>query len=212
MGLRNTSVLCLALFLAFSSCIHGLDITSALSKYPEFTKFSKYLTETKLVDQINGQKAVTVLALGDDALASLDGKPRDYIKAVLANHVVTNYYDEKLLVGAVGSHEKLATLSSSGIFVNLINDGEVAFAPAEKEQYESKLVRTVETQPESLSILEVHQPIFAPSAVANAVAATVSSEGKKVQEAAAGVSGGCRVEMGLFGGVVIALVSLFASL
>ncbi|MED6204975.1 hypothetical protein PIB30_013741 [Stylosanthes scabra] len=201
MGLRNTTVLCLALFLAFSSCIHGLDINTAVSKYPEFSKFSSYITESKLADQINGQKAITVLTLSDDALASFSGKPEDYVKLVLENHVITNYQDEKNLFMAVGGREKLPTLSSSGIFVNLINEGEVAFSAVdEKDKYESKLVRTVETQPGTISILEVDNPIVSDEATAAA-----TGDGKKV-------GGGSRVEMGLFVGIVIALVSIFASL
>ncbi|MED6125081.1 hypothetical protein PIB30_065123 [Stylosanthes scabra] len=201
MGLRITSVLCLALFLAFSSCIHGLDINTAVSKYPEFSTFSSYLTQSKLVDQINGEKAITVLALGDDAASSFSGKPEDYVKLVLENHVITNYQDEKNLFSVVGSHEKLPTLSSSGIFVNLINDGEVAFSAVdEKDKYESKLVRTVETQPGTVSILEVNKPI-----VSDDAAAAATGDGKKV-------GGGSRAETGLFVGIFIALVSILTSL
>ena len=177
MGLRNSSLLCLALFLAFSSSIQCLDITKLLGKYPEFAKFSQYLTETKLAEQINGQKAVTVLALDDSALASFSGKSPDAVKAALSSQVVVGFYDEQKLMMAQGSHEKLTTLSSAtAIFVDLIGEGEVAFAPSvQGAKYSTKLVRTVTTEPGTVSLLQVSEAIVAPSAAASSSSSSSSS-------------------------------------
>ena len=176
MGLRNSSLLCLALFLAFSSSIQCLDITKLLGKYPEFAKFSQYLTETKLAEQINGQKAVTVLALDDSALASFSGKSPDAVKAALSSQVVVGFYDEQKLMMAQGSHEKLTTLSSAtAIFVDLIGEGEVAFAPSvQGAKYSTKLVRTVTTEPGTVSLLQVSEAIVAPSAAASSSSSSSS--------------------------------------
>jgi hypothetical protein len=165
MGLRNSSVLCLALMLSFSSAIHCLDITKTLGQYPEFATFTKYLTETKLVEQINSAKAVTILALEDKALASLSGKPIDAIKTVIGTQVITEFYNEKRLFEAIGSHEQLPTLSPAAglaakIYVNLINEGEVAFSSAvEGSKADTMLVRSVTTEPDVVSVLQVTKPI-----------------------------------------------------
>jgi hypothetical protein len=151
--------------LSFSSAIHCLDITKTLGQYPEFATFTKYLTETKLVEQINSAKAVTILALEDKALASLSGKPIDAIKTVIGTQVITEFYNEKRLFEAIGSHEQLPTLSPAAglaakIYVNLINEGEVAFSSAvEGSKADTMLVRSVTTEPDVVSVLQVTKPI-----------------------------------------------------
>ncbi|XP_045805264.1 fasciclin-like arabinogalactan protein 3 [Trifolium pratense] len=165
MGLRNSFVLCLALMLSFSSAIHCIDITKTLGQYPEFTTFNKYLTETKLVEQINSAKAVTILAVEDKDLAFLSGKPIDDIKTVIGTNVITEFYDEKKLLEAIGSQVELPTLSpASGlaakIKVQLINEGEVTFSSAVPgSKPDTFLVRTVTTEAEVVSVLKVDKPI-----------------------------------------------------
>ncbi|KAG5034288.1 Fasciclin-like arabinogalactan protein 8 [Glycine soja] len=185
MGYTRSSLLFLAFVLAlFCSTIHGLDITKLLGQYPEYAQFNKYLTETKLADQINSLNAVTVLALDDAAMASLSAKPQDAVKAILSTHVLVNFYDEKKLMEAEGSRAKVETLfQSSGvakpnqgyIYVALINEGEIAFgsaAAAPNAPFEVVLVRSVTSQPDAVSILQVSKPIVAPG-VESAASATV---------------------------------------
>ncbi|KHN16466.1 Fasciclin-like arabinogalactan protein 14 [Glycine soja] len=163
MGYTRSSLLSVALVLAFCSSIQGLDITKLLGEYPEYAQFNKYLTETKLADQINSRNAVTVLALDDAAMASLSGKSQDAVKAILSTHVLVNFYDEKKLMEAEGSRTKVETLfQSSGvakpnqgyIYVALINEGEIAFgsaAAAPNAPFEVVLVRSVTSQPDTVS-------------------------------------------------------------
>ncbi|KAJ1420135.1 FAS1 domain [Sesbania bispinosa] len=222
MGLRNSSVLCLALLLAFSSTIHGLDITKQLSQYPEFESFNKYLTETKLAEQINGLKAVTVLAIDNKALSSLSGKSPDAVKAIIGNHVLVGYYDEKKLVEAQGSHTQLETLSpvsgpAKSILVALINEGEVAFSSAVKgSPFDTKLVSTVSTQPDTVSILQVTQPIVAPGVESSTSSSSGSGKASIAESPNAPAPGpsstSSRVHVSFFVGAVMVLASLFVSL
>ena len=178
MGLRNTSVLCLALMLSFSSAINCLDITKVLGQYPELSTFSKYLTETKLADQINSGKAVTILALDNKAIAPLSGKPLEAIKAVIGTHVIPEFYDEKKLFDIIGSHAQLPTLSTASglaakIYVSLINEGEMAFSSAvEGSTYDATLVQSTDAEPGVVSILQVSQPIVKVGASTPATPAT----------------------------------------
>lgn len=220
MGLRSSSVLCLALFLAFSSSINGLDITKLLGQYPEFSSFNKYLTETKLAEQINGDRnGVTILALDNAALSSLSGKSPDAIKAIIGTHVLSEFYDEKKLMEAQGSHTPLATLSpatglANSIYVSLVDDGEVVFGSAVKgSALDTKLVKTVTTEPGTVAVLQVTQPILVPGAQASTPAGGSVAESPKSHGAAAPApaSSSSRTHMG-FLGAVMAFVSLFASL
>lgn len=185
MGFKNSSLLCLAVFLAFSSSIHGFNITRLLGQYPEFGMFNQYLTETKLAEQINRRNTITVLALENSALSSLSGKPQETIKAIISTHVILDYYDEKKLVEATGNHTQLVTLfQASGlarnnegfVYASLINEGEVAFASGVKgSPFNTLLVRTVATQPYNISVLQVNQPIVAPSIDASAGSSSSST-------------------------------------
>lgn len=232
MGLRNSYVLCMALMLSFSS-INCFDITKILGQNPEFSTFNKYLTETKLAEQINSAKAVTILALDNTDIAPLSGKSLDAIKTVIGTHIVTDFYDEKKLVEAIGSHAELATLSpASGlaakIYVALINEGEVAFSSAVAgSTFDTKLVKTVTTEAGVVSVLQVTQPIVkvADSApvvtpvlasgtagkVASPTAAVVAEAPKTGDAGAPAPSASSRTTFG-FIGVVMAFASIFVSL
>ncbi|KAI5403515.1 fasciclin-like arabinogalactan protein 14 [Lathyrus oleraceus] len=233
MGLRNSYVLCLALMLSFSS-INCIDITKILGQNPEFSTFNKYLTETKLAEQINTAKAVTILALDNTDIACLSGKSPDAVKTVIGTHIVTDFYDEKKLFEAIGSHAELATLSpASGlaakIYVALINEGEVAFGSAiAGSTFDTKLVRTVTTEAGVISVLQVTQPIVKivdsapvkttpelPSVTDGKVVSpttnVVGESPKSVVAVAPAPSASSRTTFG-FIGVVMAFASIFVSL
>ncbi|KAK2399117.1 fasciclin arabinogalactan protein [Trifolium repens] len=172
MGFKSSSLFYLAFFFAISSSIHAFNITKLLGQNPDFATFNKYLTETKLVDQINRRNTITVLAVSDAGLSAISGKSPEVIKAIISTHVILDYFDEKKLMEAQGSGRQLTTLyQASGLAVNqqgfikvkLIGEGEIAFgsavsgAPADVE-----LVKTVLSQPYNISILQVTKPIVAP--------------------------------------------------
>ena len=172
MGYKNSCLLCLSLFLAISSSIHALDITKLLGKYPEFATFSKYLTETKLTEEINKRNTITILAVDDGAVSALSGKSQQTVKAILSTHVILDYYDQKKLIEAQGNEQQLTTLyQSSGLAVNeqgflkvaLVGEGEIAFGSAVKgAAFNVSLVKTVTTQPYNISILQVTKLITFP--------------------------------------------------
>lgn len=174
MSFKSTSLLCLALFLATSSAIHAFDITKILGQYPDFSTFNKYLTETKLADQINTRNTITVLAVDNGGLGAISGKSPAAIKAIIGTHVVLDYYDEKKLMEAQGGGEQLTTLyQTTGLAVNqqgfikvaLIGEGEIAFGSAVKgASVDAELVRTVKSEPYNISILQVSKPIVFPGA------------------------------------------------
>ncbi|KAL5071362.1 hypothetical protein RYX36_022249 [Vicia faba] len=169
MGLKSSSLLCLAILLAVSSSIHALDIAKLLAKSPEFAAFTKALTETKLIDQINSRNSITILALNDGAMGGLSGKSPAAIKAILSTHVVLDFFDEKKLMEAQGSGQLLTTLYQASGFaqdqqgfvkVALIGEGEIAFGSAVKDSpVDVELVKTVVSQPYNISILQVAKPI-----------------------------------------------------
>lgn len=174
MGFKSSSLLCLALVLAVSSATQAFDITKILSQYPEFSTFSKYLTETKLTEQINSRNTITVLAVDNSAISAISGKSADAIKAVVSTHIVLDFFDEKKLMEALGSKQQLTTLyQASGLAVNqqgflkvaLIGEGEVAFGSAVNgAATDAELVKTVTSQPYNISVLQVSKPIVFPGA------------------------------------------------
>ncbi|KAK2453031.1 fasciclin arabinogalactan protein [Trifolium repens] len=172
MGLKSSSLFYLAFFLAISSSIHAFNITKLLGQNPDFATFNKYLTESKLVDQINRRNTITVLAVSDAGLSAISGKSPEVIKAIISTHVILDFFDEKKLMEAQGSGRQLTTLyQASGLAVNqqgfikvkLIGEGEIAFGSAVSgAPIDVELVKTVISQPYNISILQVTKPIVAP--------------------------------------------------
>ncbi|CAL0319196.1 unnamed protein product [Lupinus luteus] len=172
MGYKTSSFSCLALLLAFSSCIHAFEVMKIFASDPEFSQFSKALNDTKLVEQINKRNTITILALNNGAMSSLSGKSISTLKDILSTHVLLDFYDEKSFFYAHTKHTQMVTLfQASGkavydqgfIYVSLINEGELAFASAVKNApYNSLLVRTLGSQPYNISVVEVSAPIIAP--------------------------------------------------
>ncbi|WJX09917.1 hypothetical protein P8452_00698 [Trifolium repens] len=170
--MKSSSLFYLAFFLAISSSIHAFNITKLLDQNPDFATFNKYLTETKLVEQINHRNTITVLAVSDAGLSAISGKSPEVIKAIISTHVILDYFDVKKLMEAQGSGRLLTTLyQASGLAVNqqgfikvkLIGEGSMAFGSAVKgAPIDAELVKTVVSQPYNISILQVNKLIVAP--------------------------------------------------
>ncbi|XP_047154292.1 fasciclin-like arabinogalactan protein 3 [Vigna umbellata] len=173
MGFAKSSLLAVVLLLAVCRSIQALDVLQALND-PQYEQFNKALTEANLVDKINALKAVTVLPMCNDAMASLAGKSPEFLKATISTHVLIGYYDEKKLVENIGSQTPIETLlQSSGlakdkqgyVLVQLVNEGEVVLGSAASPPgtvFTVGLVQTVAKQPEEFSALEVTKPILVP--------------------------------------------------
>ncbi|KAI4337406.1 hypothetical protein L6164_015828 [Bauhinia variegata] len=172
MSSRSSSLLCVVVLLAVCSGVQGFNVTRLLGQYPEFSTFNQHITETKLADQINGRRTITVLALDNSAIGSISGRSKDSIKAIVSTHIILDYYDEKKLMNLQGSSAQLTTLyQTTGIairlqgFINvaIIGEGEIAFGSAVRgAPLNSKLVKTVTTQPYNISVLQVTEPIIPP--------------------------------------------------
>merc|ERR1712137_57558 len=172
MNSKASFALAFALFLLFSSTTSAFNITRLLGRFPEFSSFKQYLTQTQLAEQINSRNTITVLVVDNQALASLSGKPLDVVKNVLSIHVVLDYYDVAKLNALPNKTALLTTLfQSSGVsagqegFVNasVINQGEVAFGSAAKgSNLSSTLVKSVAAQPYNISVLQISSPILPP--------------------------------------------------
>ncbi|KAK7311834.1 hypothetical protein RJT34_10222 [Clitoria ternatea] len=220
--MNSSLFLCLVLQLAFSYCIHGLDITKYLTDYPEF---NKRLTETKLVDKINGLKAVTILPFDDVAMKNLTGMSPEVVKAILSVHVLVDFYDpRKLVMEFQGPHTKIETLfQSSGlargdqgyIYIGFVGEGAIAFASAVDTKYNLILMNSVIPEPGSVAILQVTQPFEVPGiedSVGGGAGLTLGGM-KKVDHAPiaqphASSSSSSSVQMGLMG-MALALASFF---
>lgn len=163
-----------ALFLFFTSSASAFNITKLLGTFPDFSNLNSLLLQTKLSDEINSRRTITVLAVDNGALSALSGKPTDLVKKVLSAHVILDYYDVEKLT-ALGTSNKTTTLTTlfqaSGqaveqqgfLNVGLINEGEIAFGSAIKgANLDSKLVKSVAAQPFNISVLQITRPISIP--------------------------------------------------
>lgn len=90
------------------------NITKILAAHPEFSKFNEMLSKTRLAYDINRRQTITVLAVDNSAMASLDHFTLPTIRHILSLHILVDYYGSKKLHAL--SHG--ATASSSMFQVN----------------------------------------------------------------------------------------------
>ncbi|KAJ6400443.1 hypothetical protein OIU84_015984 [Salix udensis] len=144
---------------ALVSTVLAHNITDILSGFPEYSEFNKYLTQTKLADEINTRQTITVLALNNGAMSALAAKhPLSVIKNALSLLTTGN------APGNLG-------------FVNItdLQGGKVGFGSAAPgSKLESSYTKSVKQVPYNISILEISQPIIAPG-ILTAPAPTPSS-------------------------------------
>ncbi|CAB4273044.1 unnamed protein product [Prunus armeniaca] len=82
----------LSFFFVFFSSSTAYNITEVLNKYPDFSIFNDYLTRTKVSNQINEHRIMTVLVVKNAAMSSLVRKSVDVINKVMRIHVFLDYY------------------------------------------------------------------------------------------------------------------------
>lgn len=164
----------LSLLLLYSSNSLAFNITRILSPYPEFASLNGLLSQSKVAEEINSRRTLTVLVFDNAEASAFSGKPVELIKKILSVHVILDYYDVKKLT-ELGVSTKTSTLttlfqasgSASGkqgfINVSLVNEGEIAFGAAAKGgALNSKLVKSVAAQPYNISVLQITTPIQVP--------------------------------------------------
>ncbi|KAJ8500873.1 hypothetical protein OPV22_011425 [Ensete ventricosum] len=167
------SFLLLALFLSSAA---AFDVMEFLSPYPDYSTFTKYLTDMKLVDVINSRQTVTVLVLDNTAIAPLTSLPADKLKSAISVHILLGYYDPYVLDGDLNKSALLPTLlGSSG--AGLLNytempDDQMEFGSAAPgAPHDSKVIKVVGARPYNLSVLQIDKAILPPG-VGSAVPAT----------------------------------------
>ncbi|RZC71102.1 hypothetical protein C5167_034283 [Papaver somniferum] len=165
------SLLCISLILLYISSAQAFNITKLLAFYdPTYSTFNSYLTQANLASDINRRQTITVLAVPNSAMKSLEGKSKDVIKDVMSLHVILDYFDDQKIHKLSKKTALLTTLfQSSGIadgqqgFLNVtvLSSGEVAFGSAVKgAQLDAQLVKSVAAQPYNISVLEVSSLII----------------------------------------------------
>ncbi|KAL8505430.1 hypothetical protein ACS0TY_016606 [Phlomoides rotata] len=172
-------VLSLSLFL-LSSTTTAHNITSILAKFPEFSTFNHYLTETKLALEINERETITVCAVNNAGMADLLSKHLTLgpLKNVLAFHVFLDYFDSKKLHQITDGTALAATIfqatgsapGASG-FVNIteLAGGKVGFSPKDNGgNISAFFVKQIEAIPYNISVIQISNTLQSSEAEAPA--------------------------------------------
>ncbi|EXB52677.1 hypothetical protein L484_022454 [Morus notabilis] len=173
MGALNQSLvfLCLSI-LALNAVVSAHNITAILSEFPDYSDYNKYLTQTKLADEINSRTTVTVLVLNNGAFSALASKhPASVLKKVLSLHIVLDYFDaqklHKLPDGSTLSTTLYQTTGNApgnlgSINITDLKGGKVGFgSAAQGSKLDSTYTKTVKEIPYNISVLEISAPIIA---------------------------------------------------
>ncbi|KAK3213389.1 hypothetical protein Dsin_018095 [Dipteronia sinensis] len=154
-----------------SSSVNALNILQQLKGYDNYGAFVDLLNQTKLYQKINERNTVTILALTNATIASIQGRSDDEKVAIISSHVLLDYFD-KIKLNKISKSVAITTLyQSSGVandeqgFVNItrLSSGEILFGSAmKKAPLVARLEKEVFTKPYNLSVLQVSLPIIAP--------------------------------------------------
>ncbi|PWA96135.1 phosphorylase kinase, gamma catalytic subunit [Artemisia annua] len=147
---------------------NAFNITKILSQYPSFSTFNNYLTETNLATEINLHKPVTLLALPNDALTKISGKPPDVLKNLLTVHVLLDYYDVRKLRKLSNTTQMITLYQNSGLALGLqgflkptvLKNGIVYIGSAtQKSRPGALLVGSIACETCNLSVLHISTAI-----------------------------------------------------
>lgn len=166
MQLRLAAVVAVVV-LFFSATTDAHNITRILAKFPEFSTFNHYLTETHLAEDINNRETITVCAVDNTGMSDLLAKhlPISGIKNVLSLHVLLDYFDAKKLHQITNGTALAATMyqatgsaaGSSG-FVNItdMKGGKVGFSPKDSSGViHATFVKSVQAIPYNISVIQI---------------------------------------------------------
>lgn len=170
---RSTSFIFVSgLLLVLSSATSAFNITNVLEKDARFSTFNDLLIKTNLVEEINREGVITVLAIPNDHIGDLAGKPLDVTKNILKTHVVLDYYDLLKLQNLKKPTIMTNLFQKTGVatygqgFLNATKTGTVdqtVFASSVKDApRDVHLLGVVATIPPKLSVLSVSQHIVTP--------------------------------------------------
>nr|XP_043630572.1 fasciclin-like arabinogalactan protein 10 [Erigeron canadensis] len=150
----------------------GFNITDMLSRFPQYSMYNNYLTQTKLCDDINIRNTITVLVFDDTTMKTLvANQPLPVVKTLLGIHVLLDYFDyDKLLDISEGTVKSTTLYQTTGNavgetgYVNITDlvGGQIGFASAQGSKLVSLYTRSVMKMPYNISIVEVNSPIIPP--------------------------------------------------
>jgi len=165
-------VLELVVLLGLFCAGNAQNITKILSGFSDYSIFNSYLSQTKLADEINSRKTITVLALNNGAMTALTSKRLglSVIKKVLSLHVLLDYFDgEKLHQISNGTMLSTTLYQTSGNalgksgFLNItdLKGGKVGFgAVSPGAKLDSMFVKSIKEYPYNMSVLEISNVIM----------------------------------------------------
>ncbi|CAI9094802.1 OLC1v1030599C1 [Oldenlandia corymbosa var. corymbosa] len=172
MGMSTKLPITFILLLAFVSTTAAYNITKLLERDPNFSNFSDLITQSGVAKEMGTRNTVTVLAIPNDRIGDLAGKPPDVLKTILKTHVILDYYDLLKLEKLKGKPTIMTTMfqaTGSAIyqqgFLNVTKNsqGTIVFASAvHGSPRDVTLLGSVLTQPFNLSILSVSGHILTP--------------------------------------------------
>ena len=179
-------LLVLSLAAAFAAAADSShNITAVLDGRSEYTLYNSYLSETKVCDEINSEHTVTVLVLTNGAMSSLVANlSLADIKNALRMLTLLDYFDEKKLHSldsgselTTSLYQKTGQAAGNMGHVNItdLRGGKVAFASAAPgAKFQSTYTKRVDTEPSTLSVLEVSDPITFPGLFGSPSASSVN--------------------------------------
>ncbi|GJN09227.1 hypothetical protein PR202_ga27213 [Eleusine coracana subsp. coracana] len=168
---RVVAAALLACILLPVACVRGRNITTILSGYKEYKLYNKYLSETKVCDEINDRQStsMTILVLRDAAMSTLVSDAGDSLPAIknaLRLLAVLDYYDRKKVKKYGGERADTlfqatgdAVSATGNVRVTDVEDGAYGFASATAGADVSSVTKEVKTQPFRFAILELDAPI-----------------------------------------------------
>ncbi|KAJ0090974.1 hypothetical protein Patl1_12714 [Pistacia atlantica] len=165
-------ILFVALVSLFSSNFsNAFNITKILSNTSDFGSFNNLLTQTGLAETINSRSSLTILALDNGAVGSLQGKSKDEVQRILMNHVILDYIDQNKLKNLPNKTTTMTTLlQASGVaqqgqgFLNVtVSGNDILFGSEVKDSpLAARFVKSVYAEPYNISVLQISQSIVAP--------------------------------------------------
>ncbi|KAK1418732.1 hypothetical protein QVD17_27878 [Tagetes erecta] len=173
MTILRLLILTITFTFTFITTVTSHNITNILSNFPEYTEFNKYLTQTKLNDDINNRQTITVLVLKNNLVSEFfSNQPLSIVKTALSIHVLLDYFDAPKL-RTIGSGSMMTTTlyqttgKASGTtgFVNITDlvGNKVGFGSGgEGSKLDALFEKSVKVVPYNISVLEISSPILAP--------------------------------------------------
>ncbi|KAL8210363.1 hypothetical protein R6Q57_007095 [Mikania cordata] len=172
----------LILALSFTATVSGHNITDILMQFPAYSEFNKYLTETKLNDEINSRQPVTVLVFNNSLVKEfLSDEPLSVVKVALSIHILLDYFDkQKLMAINDGSTITTTLYQTTGnavggtghVNITDLVGNKVGFgSDANGSRLSALYERSLKQIPYNISIMEISSPIIAPGILKRSPAA-----------------------------------------